>query len=51
MLLFSYRVELTIADDTAECICVCFDGVMTKLHGVEATEAGQIMVRSDCLPL
>ncbi|CAN6935836.1 unnamed protein product [Brassica oleracea] len=39
-----YRMELTIADDTDEGIFVCFDGVMTKLHGLEAHEAGQILV-------
>lgn len=38
-----YRMELTIADDTDEGIFVCFDGVMTKLHGLEAHEAGQIL--------
>ncbi|CAN7092211.1 unnamed protein product [Brassica rapa subsp. narinosa] len=36
-----YRMELTI---TNEGIFVCFDGVMTKLHGLEAHEAGQILV-------
>ncbi|CAF2056947.1 unnamed protein product [Brassica oleracea var. botrytis] len=29
---FSYSVEMAIADDTAECVFLCFDGVMTKLH-------------------
>ncbi|KAF3541660.1 hypothetical protein F2Q69_00019408 [Brassica cretica] len=38
-----YRMELTIADDTDEGIFVCSDGVMTKLHGLEAHEAGQIL--------
>ena len=37
-------MELTIADDTDEGIFVCFDGVTTKLHGLEAHEAGQILV-------
>ncbi|CAN6894691.1 unnamed protein product [Brassica oleracea] len=39
-----YRMELTIADDTDEGIFVCFDGVTTKLHGLEAHEASQILV-------
>ncbi|CAF1858015.1 unnamed protein product [Brassica napus] len=39
-----YRMELTIADDTDEGIFVCFDRVMTKLHGLEAHAAGQILV-------
>ncbi|KAF2548392.1 hypothetical protein F2Q70_00022848 [Brassica cretica] len=38
-----YRVELPIADDTAQGIFVCFDGVMTKLHGLEARVAGQVL--------
>ncbi|KAG2280394.1 hypothetical protein Bca52824_051614 [Brassica carinata] len=29
---------------------VCFDGVMTKLHGLEAHEAGQILVSLRCYP-
>ncbi|WZZ36509.1 hypothetical protein YC2023_019910 [Brassica napus] len=35
-----YRVELVIADDTAEGAFGCFDGVMTKLHNLRAAEAG-----------
>lgn len=35
---YSYRVELAIADDTAEGVFVCFDGVMTKLHNLRASE-------------
>ncbi|KAH0868170.1 hypothetical protein HID58_075192 [Brassica napus] len=38
-----YRVELAIADDTAEGVFVCFDGVMTKLHNLRASEAGQML--------
>ncbi|KAF3523318.1 hypothetical protein F2Q69_00046533 [Brassica cretica] len=38
-----YRVELAIADDTAEGLFICFDGVMTKLHGLEARVAGQML--------
>ncbi|WZY91819.1 hypothetical protein YC2023_064148 [Brassica napus] len=40
-----YRVELVIADDTAEGAFGCFDGVMTKLHNLRAAEAGQMLVR------
>ncbi|KAF2554569.1 hypothetical protein F2Q68_00015923 [Brassica cretica] len=36
----NYRVELAIADDTAEGAFVCFDGVMTKLHNLRASESG-----------
>uniref|UniRef100_A0A0D3BXB9 Replication factor A C-terminal domain-containing protein n=1 Tax=Brassica oleracea var. oleracea TaxID=109376 RepID=A0A0D3BXB9_BRAOL len=39
-----YRVELGIADDTAESVFVCFDGVMTKLHNVKANEADHMLV-------
>ncbi|KAG2287431.1 hypothetical protein Bca52824_047035 [Brassica carinata] len=42
-----YRMELTIADDTDEGIFVCFDRVMTKLHGLEAHAAGQILGGDD----
>ncbi|CAG7909671.1 unnamed protein product, partial [Brassica rapa] len=38
----SYRVELAIADSTVEGAFVCFDGVMTKLHNLRASEAGQL---------
>ncbi|CAN7135737.1 unnamed protein product [Brassica rapa subsp. narinosa] len=38
-----YRVELVIADDTAEGAFGCFDGVMTKLHNLRAAEAGQML--------
>ncbi|KAH0886813.1 hypothetical protein HID58_062909 [Brassica napus] len=37
---FKYRVEMVVADDTAEGTFVCFDGVMTKLHNLRASEAG-----------
>lgn len=39
-----YRVELGIADDTAEGVFVCFDGVMTKLHNVKANEADHMLL-------
>ncbi|WZZ51006.1 hypothetical protein YC2023_051113 [Brassica napus] len=38
-----YRVELGIADDTAEGVFVCFDGVMRKLHNLKANEAGHML--------
>ena len=45
LLVSRYRVELGIADDTAESVFVCFDGVMTKLHNLKADEAGHMLVR------
>ncbi|CAH8385637.1 unnamed protein product [Eruca vesicaria subsp. sativa] len=38
-----YRVEMVIADDTAEGVFVCFDGVMTKLHNLKASEAVKLL--------
>ncbi|KAF3555327.1 hypothetical protein F2Q69_00012014 [Brassica cretica] len=38
-----YRVEMVIADDTTEGTFVCFDGVMTKLHNLMASEAVQLL--------
>ncbi|CAF1832097.1 unnamed protein product [Brassica oleracea var. botrytis] len=40
-----YRVETAIADGTAEGAFFCFDGVVTKLHSLRASEAGQMLVR------
>ncbi|CDY49081.1 BnaC06g12370D [Brassica napus] len=40
---FRYRVETTIADGTAEGAFFCFDGVVTKLHSLRASEAGQML--------
>ncbi|KAF2540081.1 hypothetical protein F2Q68_00031689 [Brassica cretica] len=40
-----YRVEMAIADDTAEGTFVWFDGVMMKLHSLRASEAVQMLVR------
>lgn len=42
---FSYRVELSVADDIAEGAFVCFNGVMTKLHNLRASDASQMLVR------
>ncbi|WZZ66455.1 hypothetical protein YC2023_077825 [Brassica napus] len=42
---FRYRVETAIADGTAEGAFFCFDGVVTKLHSLRASEAGQMLVR------
>lgn len=36
---------MAIADDTAEGTFAWFDGVMTKLHNLQASEAGQILKR------
>ncbi|CAN6929387.1 unnamed protein product [Brassica oleracea] len=44
---FRYRVETTIADGTAEGAFFCFDGVVTKLHSLRASEAGQMLIGSD----
>ncbi|CAF2068229.1 unnamed protein product [Brassica napus] len=41
----AYRVETAIADGTAEGAVFCFDGVVTKLHSLRASEAGQMLVR------
>ncbi|KAH0883707.1 hypothetical protein HID58_059803 [Brassica napus] len=38
-----YRVETAIADGTAEGAFFCFDGVVTKLHSLRASEAGQML--------
>ncbi|XP_009119192.1 uncharacterized protein LOC103844164 isoform X2 [Brassica rapa] len=38
-----YRVEMVVTDDTAEGTFVCFDGVMTKLHNLRASEAVQLL--------
>ncbi|KAG2323578.1 hypothetical protein Bca52824_016791 [Brassica carinata] len=38
-----YRVEMAIADDTAEGTFVWFDGVMTKLHNLRASDAPQML--------
>ncbi|XP_033148399.1 uncharacterized protein LOC103867765 isoform X2 [Brassica rapa] len=38
-----YRVETAIADGTAEGAFFCFDGVVTKLHSLRESEAGQML--------
>ncbi|WZZ55298.1 hypothetical protein YC2023_055405 [Brassica napus] len=38
-------VNMAIADDTAEGTFVWFDGVMTKLHNLRASEAVQMLVK------
>ncbi|KAF8117700.1 hypothetical protein N665_0008s0054 [Sinapis alba] len=45
-----YRVEMAIADDTAEGTFVWFDGVMTKLHNLRASEAGQMLAEDGVNP-
>ncbi|KAF2587935.1 hypothetical protein F2Q70_00040613 [Brassica cretica] len=47
---FSYRVEIAIADDTAEGTFVWFDGVMTKLHNLRASEAVQMLAEDGVNP-
>lgn len=39
-----------IADDSAEGVFVCFDGVMTKLHNLKAHEAGHMLARAGVNP-
>ena len=42
-----WRCPISIADETAEGLFVCFDGVMTKLHNMRrAYEAGHLLVCS-----
>ena len=43
-----YRVEMSLADDTAEGLLVRFDGEMTKLHNMRAYEAGHLIVSISC---
>ncbi|KAG2307737.1 hypothetical protein Bca52824_027485 [Brassica carinata] len=44
------RVEMAIADDTAEGTFVWFDGVMTKLHNLLASEAVQMLAEEGVNP-
>ncbi|KAG2294973.1 hypothetical protein Bca52824_041642 [Brassica carinata] len=46
----SYHVEMVITDDTAEGTFVCFDGVMTKLHNLRASEAVQLLAEERVNP-
>ncbi|KAL0805646.1 hypothetical protein Bca101_098137 [Brassica carinata] len=46
---FRYRVETAIADGTAEGAFFCFDGVVTKLHSLRASEAGQMLTAVSAL--
>ncbi|KAH0859234.1 hypothetical protein HID58_087495 [Brassica napus] len=50
IILFLYRVEMGIADDSAEGVFVCFDGVMTKLHNLKAHDAGHMLARAGVNP-
>uniref|UniRef100_A0A0D3BP58 Replication factor A C-terminal domain-containing protein n=1 Tax=Brassica oleracea var. oleracea TaxID=109376 RepID=A0A0D3BP58_BRAOL len=45
-----YRIEMDIADDTAEGFFVCFDDVMTKLHNLKASQAGQMLAEKGVNP-
>ncbi|KAF2577738.1 hypothetical protein F2Q68_00001561 [Brassica cretica] len=40
-----YRVEMSIPDETAEGLFVCFDWVMTKLHNMRPYEACHLLVK------
>ncbi|XP_013617411.1 PREDICTED: uncharacterized protein LOC106323912 [Brassica oleracea var. oleracea] len=44
-----YRVEMAISDDTAEGTFV-FDGVLTKLHSIRASEAAQMLAEDGVNP-
>ncbi|CAF1926906.1 hypothetical protein YC2023_058202 [Brassica napus] len=45
-----YRVEMAISDDTAEGTFVWFDGVLTKLHSIQASEAAQMLAEDGVNP-
>ncbi|CAN6889390.1 unnamed protein product, partial [Brassica oleracea] len=45
-----YRVEMSIADDTAEGTFVWFDGVMIKFHSLRAREAVQMLAEDGVNP-
>ncbi|RID80630.1 hypothetical protein BRARA_A03277 [Brassica rapa] len=45
-----YRVEMAISDDTAEGTFVWFDGVLTKLHSIRASEAAQMLAEDGVNP-
>ncbi|XP_018461150.2 uncharacterized protein LOC108832149 [Raphanus sativus] len=45
-----YRVEMAISDDTAEGTFVWFDGVLTKLHSLRASEAAQMLAADGVNP-
>ncbi|CAF1758394.1 unnamed protein product [Brassica napus] len=45
-----YRVEMAISDDTAEGVFVWFDGVLTKLHSIRASEAAQMLAEDGVNP-
>lgn len=36
-------MEMSIADETAEGLFICFGGVMIKLHNMRAYEAGHLL--------
>ncbi|KAG2332231.1 hypothetical protein Bca52824_003411 [Brassica carinata] len=42
-----YRDEMAISDDTAEGTFVWFDGVMTKLHNLRASDVAQMLGDDD----
>ncbi|KAL0847280.1 hypothetical protein Bca101_020526 [Brassica carinata] len=46
----TYRVEMAISDDSGEGTFVWFDGVITKLHGLRASEAVQMLAEEGVSP-
>ncbi|CAN7141612.1 unnamed protein product, partial [Brassica rapa subsp. narinosa] len=45
-----YNMIMVVTDDTAEGTFVCFDGVMTKLHNLRASEAVQLLAEEGVNP-
>ncbi|CAG7890306.1 unnamed protein product [Brassica rapa] len=45
-----YRVEMAISDGTAEGTFIWFDGVLTELHGIRASEAAQMLAEDGVNP-
>ncbi|KAH0885113.1 hypothetical protein HID58_061209 [Brassica napus] len=46
----TYRVEMSIADETGEGLFVAFDGVIAKLHNMRAHEAANLLAGDDVNP-
>ncbi|CAH8311695.1 unnamed protein product [Eruca vesicaria subsp. sativa] len=45
-----YRVEMSISDANGENVFVCFDGVMTKLHNLKASDAAEMLAADGVNP-
>ncbi|KAF3579314.1 hypothetical protein DY000_02034909 [Brassica cretica] len=41
---------MSVTDETTEGLFVCFDGVMTKLHSIRASEAGHLLAGEGVKP-